>query len=328
MFTLAENRVEVIDLSSPAVVACQDDITESLIFEEIEVPSEMFLGCDTTEEEVCTPREDQCRVFLAGGQTPDEETPISSLISQAEQWKKDSAVSLETEVSPILPTGVYTSLSRIGGVEVKVVRSIEPSGMVVKKRMPPAFGIQLGGVGKVRKVTDGCIIAPCGYPREKTGLLCGFHKVERESLVVKISGIKGAGFGLFTTDFVRPGESVSAVIAYGEELSRSEAMDRDYGLLIQLNDYRFIDVSIGNSWVKFVNDWRGSGRDGPNVVIERFDSFVDGRVMFLLIAVDTIECGGEILLDYGSCFWEGRRVRGEIGEEEYLKLAECLTFAG
>src|SRR6478752_643211 len=104
MFTLAENRAEVIDLSSPAAVACADDITESLVYEEIEVPSEMFLACDTPEDSQLN----DCVHFLTDC-AQEEMTPVSSLISQAQAWVKDSAISVES-MSPVLDTGHYVPM--------------------------------------------------------------------------------------------------------------------------------------------------------------------------------------------------------------------------
>lgn len=318
MFTSDENRMEVIDLSSPAMFANDTDITESLLFDEIEVPSEMFLGCDTPRDSQL----DDCVHFLKDCGQVEEMTPVSSLVSQAEHWKKDSAVSVDI-MSPVLASGVYVPLGDVmRGVADKIIeRSVDT--VRSESRLPPTIGVQMR---KPVTVEDGCIMTICASLRLKTGLLCGWHQCMREEMVVKKSRVKDAGVGLFSGCSIPPGGVVPGVIVYGELITRSEASGRDSGIIIQLDDFRFIDVSVGNSLCKYVNDYRGSGFDGPNAIIEKYSVGVEGRVQFLLVATEFIPEGGEIYIDYGEDFWKGYRKR-EIDGCRFMEIMEVMSFA-
>lgn len=130
-----------------------------------------------------------------------------------------------------------------------------------------------------------------------------------KQLVVKSSGIPGAGKGLFTTIAIEK-ETVITEFS-GEKISHTigaarSIMNESHSLLY-LNQKYFVDSYADKSCMAtFINDAIGEVRINGidnNTTIHR----ANGRIY--VIALRDIQAGEELFLEYGPDYWNRRSIK-------------------
>ena len=130
----------------------------------------------------------------------------------------------------------------------------------------------------------------------------GIPNEEEEYLYTALSGLPGAGQGLFTAITLYKDEVIA--LYRGERLSAREAGDRATQRLdryfMELPDGTTLDAMAVEGYAKFANDAKGSAETAlrNNAVIAMDDS---GKVC--LRAIRRIRTGEEVLCGYGKRYW-------------------------
>lgn len=128
---------------------------------------------------------------------------------------------------------------------------------------------------------------------------------EADYLYVQASGIAGAGMGLFTAIPIHRGEVVA--VFEGERLSAAKAKrlaERgEDGYFVTLLDGSTLDSMHTECFAKYANDVEGPGNSQRrnNAVIT-----LDDEERPCVMAIRTIEAGGEVFVGYGKGYWKKR----------------------
>lgn len=162
-------------------------------------------------------------------------------------------------------------------------------------------------LGKKRKVEvgEGCVMINC-HSKRNEGLFCTAHEDYMLELYVKRSGIKTAGFGLFTGFTIEQGLAIPGLFVRGEMINQKQSTKRTGNCILDLGDGVFIDTDRYSSLSYYINDFRGSESGAPNVQIEEVLNF-NGEIQFLFFAMKDIQEGEELLMDYGEEYWENHQ---------------------
>lgn len=129
-----------------------------------------------------------------------------------------------------------------------------------------------------------------------------FKKVE-----VKKSEIENAGDGLFAKEFIEKG---SYILPYDGVYMSNNTLEKIYGdnlapFTLQVSDDIYID---GKGFLAAkANDYRGSKRSSPNAEL----ASADDNLVAWIEAVEDINPGEEILIDYGEDYWKGYEIESK-----------------
>jgi hypothetical protein len=148
------------------------------------------------------------------------------------------------------------------------------------------------------------------------GHLCEHHAVDLLGVKVSMSGIDGAGFGLFTTQPKRRGDNICEYLGRIVTSAQFESQPDEYA--VDIGRGRVLSARYStDGFARYANDARSS-RDNncllmtearwvKECAVESSHPTIEGsgdRVC--LVAKTDIEAGSELFVDYGREYWTRR----------------------
>jgi hypothetical protein len=145
----------------------------------------------------------------------------------------------------------------------------------------------------------------------EVGHLCMHHAADLLGLQVVVSGIEGAGLGLFTTRPRRRGDCICGYLGEIVTSAQFESQPDEYG--VDIGGGRVLSArNSTDGFARYANDARSSGETNCVLVDEaeclrkhaEGDHSEGERVC--LVAKTSIQTGSELFVSYGREYWKRR----------------------
>ena len=133
-----------------------------------------------------------------------------------------------------------------------------------------------------------------------------------KDLIVKKSGLPGAGKGLFTKKFIAKGRSI---VEYKGRISTWKEVEHNKGnkkyIFYVKRDHVINAEPYRKAVARYANDARGMGRVKG---ITNNARYVQDGLRIYIEAIKDIPAGSEILVSYGKEYWDAIRHNSRIDE--------------
>lgn len=143
-----------------------------------------------------------------------------------------------------------------------------------------------------------CKRETCKYP-----VKCWQHTRLLDHLVVKQSGIPGAGMGLYTTVPLRSGDFITMYSGRLQRHADYDQTDGEYGVHLN-NEYVINSTSSQDALGRYINDCRAANKRQRHCGGKNARFVVNNRNNTIrVVATKRIPAGSEIFLSYGVDYW-------------------------
>ena len=130
-------------------------------------------------------------------------------------------------------------------------------------------------------------------------------------LVIKRSGIKGAGKGLFTRKFIEKGTRIVEYKGTKTTWKDVKQQPEFNGYVYYINRNLVIDAKDHlKTFGRFANDAKGIGTEKS---LKNNSSYVIDKEKVFIEAITDIPAGSEILVSYGKEYWDVVRHNKKLG---------------
>ncbi len=132
-----------------------------------------------------------------------------------------------------------------------------------------------------------------------------------DQLVIKRSGIKGAGKGLFTKKFIEKGTRIVEYKGSKTTWKNVQQQPEFNGYVYYINRNLVIDAKDHlKTFGRFANDANGMNKEAP---LKNNSRYVIDKEKVFIEAVKDIPAGSEILVSYGKEYWDVVRYNNKLG---------------
>jgi uncharacterized protein len=135
--------------------------------------------------------------------------------------------------------------------------------------------------------------------------------LSKKYLVIKLSGIKGAGKGLFTKKFIEKG---TKIVEYkGRKTTWKEVQQQPgfNGYVYYINRNLVIDAkNYLKTFGRFANDAKGINKE---ISLKNNSRYVVDKEKVFIEAIKDIPAGSEIFVSYGKEYWDVIHYNKKLG---------------
>jgi len=137
----------------------------------------------------------------------------------------------------------------------------------------------------------------------------GYQYIMPDVIIKKITDISHPCYNEYGLFAKRNIPKYTYIGTYGGVVIKSvSAVMHSFDYFVQFPEKTecFIDAKYEGNEARFINDYRGTGKD-DNVVFMPARAKQVGEVFIAVVAVADIVEGEEILVDYGTAYWDAKR---------------------
>lgn len=131
-------------------------------------------------------------------------------------------------------------------------------------------------------------------------------------LVIKRSGLPGAGKGLFTKKAIPKGTRITEYKGKITTWGKVNHKKGENGYIYYVKRNHVIDAGNNKAYARYANDARGLGKMKG---LSNNSQYAEDGLRVYIEAVKDIPAGGEILVGYGKEYWDVIRYNRKLDEK-------------